>query len=465
MNVLLAFFSSFASIEQVEQVPVAHSTTDVSIWWVLPFVLLLAMIATGPLFYAHFWHKYYAHISITLALIVVSYYVWGMHNSFHVAETFIEYIQFISLLASLYFASSGIRILMRFSDTPLNNVLFLATGGVLANIIGTTGASMLLIRPYLELNDKRLKGYHVVFFIFIISNIGGGLTPIGDPPLFLGFLKGVPFFWMLQHNLWAWLFTMGALLLIFYAIDSSYVAKIKAFKPCAPKFTDRIVVAGSKNFGWLLIIIVSVFLDPSIFDWVPAIHLHGESISFIRELIMISVAFLAYRSSDKKILKANSFSFYPIMEVTFVFIGIFGTMIPALELVGAFAGSEEGKQYFTPTSVYWGTGMLSAFLDNAPTYLNFLTASLAPHGCLVNNSLDVVKYTEKIGPAYVQAISIAAVFFGAMTYIGNGPNFMVRSIAKEFGAPTPYFFNYISRYSVPILLPLLILVWVIFLLL
>ena len=465
MNLLLAFFSSFLSIEQVDQPAALHSPSDISIGWVLPFVILLAMIATGPLFYAQFWHKYYAHISVMLALVVISYYVFGIDNSIHVAETFFEYIQFISLLASLYFASSGIRILMRFSDTPLNNTLFLATGGILANVIGTTGASMLLIRPYLELNNRRLKNYHVVFFIFIVSNIGGALTPIGDPPLFLGFLKGIPFFWMIQHNLLAWLFTMGVILLVFYAIDSRYIIKIQNFKPCEPKVMDRILINGRKNFIWLAIVIAAVFLDPHVFDWVPSLHFHGEDVSFIREIIMISVAFLAYRTSDKDILKANSFSLYPIMEVAFVFIGIFGTMMPALELVSAFAGSKEGSQYFTPTSVYWGTGFLSAFLDNAPTYLNFLTASLAPHGCLINSSLDVIHYTKEIGPSYIQAISIAAVFFGAMTYIGNGPNFMVRSIAKDFGAPTPYFFKYISHFSVPILLPIFILVWVLFILL
>ena len=464
MNPFFTFFSSFLSIEQADQPSVLHGASDISIGWVLPFVILLAMIATGPLFYAKFWHKYYAHISITLSLIVVLYYVFGAHNSAHVAETFVEYIQFISLLASLYFASSGIRILMRFSDTPLNNTLFLAAGGVLANIIGTTGASMLLIRPYLELNDRRLKSYHVVFFIFIVSNVGGALTPIGDPPLFLGYLKGVPFFWMIHHNLPAWLFTMSAILLVFYMIDSRHVVGIQTFKPCEPKVTNRIVVKGQRNFVWLTIVIIAVFLDPHIFDWVPAVHFHGEKVSFIREMIMIGVAFLSYRTSDKEILQANSFSFYPIMEVAFVFIGIFGTMMPALELVSAFAASEEGRQYFTPTSVYWGTGFLSAFLDNAPTYLNFLTASLAPYGCLVNNSSDVIHYTESIrGSAYVQALSIAAVFFGAMTYIGNGPNFMVRSIAKEFGAPTPYFFSYIIRFSVPILLPIFTLVWLLFL--
>jgi Na+/H+ antiporter NhaD/arsenite permease-like protein len=231
------------------------------------------------------------------------------------------------------------------------------------------------------------------------------------------------------------------------------------------EFTNKVSIAGSVNFVWLLLIVGAVFLDPNVFDWVPAIHYHGQKFSFLREVIMLTVAFLSYRFADKELLKSNEFNFEPIKEVAFIFIGIFGTMMPALELVGNFAQSPAGVQLITHNTLYWGTGALSGFLDNAPTYLNFLAAGMASQGASINNIADVVKFAQDgfhDSALMLKAISVAAVFFGAFTYIGNGPNFMVKSIAEQVGIKMPSFFGYIIRYSIPILLPLFVLVWLIF---
>tara|TARA_R100000365_G_C2748670_1_gene81132 strand:- start:11414 stop:12100 length:687 start_codon:yes stop_codon:yes gene_type:complete len=222
---------------------------------------------------------------------------------------------------------------------------------------------------------------------------------------------------------------------------------------------------GLKNFGWLFIVICSVFLDPNVLDWVPAIHYDGQKFSFLREIIMLSVAFLSYRFADQRAIKGNEFNFEPIREVAFIFIGIFGTMMPALELVGDFAKSPEGAELITHNTLYWGTGILSGFLDNAPTYLNFLAAAMASEGASINNIQEVRQFAADGYPDssfQLMAIAIASVFFGAMTYIGNGPNFMVKSIAEQSGIKMPSFFGYIIRFSLPILLPILFLVWLVF---
>ena len=398
----------------------------------------------------------------------------------------------------LYFASSGIRISVNKSLIPRTNILFLIQGAILANFIGTTGASILLIRPYMSLNRKRIKPYHIIFFIFIVSNVGGALTPIGDPPLFLGFLKGVPFQWTLIHNFVPWCFTLALLLIVFFLIDEYHLLfekkKKTSFLNCTAqllcrvgksmseayketclmiskrKINVRIIIRGSRNVLALKIVILAVFIDPSIFDWVPSIHYHGEQISFIREIILMGVSFFCYKFSSKSILRSNRFSLFPIKEVTLIFIGIFGTMIPALELLDDFMKTEMGQSFCaTPSNLYWGTGLLSGLLDNAPTYLSFLTGAISCLGGCICNGADVVhfsqetyQFVESESIRYLRAISLAAVFFGAMTYIGNGPNFMVRSIAKQQEIPMPHFFAYIIRYSIPILLPIYVLVWLLF---
>ncbi|HBH21787.1 MAG TPA: citrate transporter [Cytophagales bacterium] len=432
-------------------------------WAVIPFVILLLMIATGPLFYEHFWHHNYPKIAIALAAIVVLYYIFALGDVSHPIHALFEYVQFIALLTGLFVASGGIQIDIDKKSTPMANVAILAIGAIIANIIGTTGASMLLIRPFIRLNENRIQAYHIVFFIFVISNVGGSLTPIGDPPLFLGFLKGVPFFWTLTHNVLAWAFAIVVLCAAFYWFDKRNKKLNILAEPHTP--TGKIELKGTKNFAWLAIVVIAVFLDPNVFEWVPAIHYHGQKFSFLREIIMLSAAYFSYKFANKDALKFNEFNFEPIREVAFIFIGIFGTMMPALELVGNFAKSPAGAQLISHNTLYWGTGLLSGFLDNAPTYLNFLAAAMASKGAEINNIEQVRQFAEggfEDSVLLLKSISIAAVFFGAFTYIGNGPNFMVKSIAEQVGIKMPSFFGYIIRYSIPVLLPLLIIVWIVF---
>ena len=434
-------------------------------WTVIPFVTLLLMIATGPLFYEHFWHQNYPKVAMALAAAVVLYYLFVLHNTHSPIHALAEYVQFIALLASLYIASGGIMINVDKRSTPFLNVVLLLIGAVISNLIGTTGASMLLIRPFIRLNKTRIKAYHIIFFIFIVSNIGGSLTPIGDPPLFLGFLKGVPFFWTLIHNFLPWMFGLTLLLITFYVFDKRNKSGVGLSEEDIT-YTNKIGITGKRNFLWLAVIIGSVFLDPNVLDWVPAIHYDGQKFSFLREIIMFSVAFFSFKLAKKEAIDGNAFSFEPIREVAFIFIGIFGTMMPALELVGGFAASPEGSKLISHNTLYWGTGLLSGFLDNAPTYINFLTAALAASGGSILNISDVMAFanggTFENSIIDLTAISVAAVFFGAFTYIGNGPNFMVKSIAEEIGIKMPSFFGYIIRFSIPFLLPLLLLVWLVF---
>lgn len=434
------------------------------IWSVFPFVLLLLMIATGPLFYEHFWHKSYPVIAVLLAITVVSYYLFGLHNVHSPIHAMAEYVQFIALLAALYVASGGIKIDVDKEAKPTTNVIILVIGAVIANIIGTTGASMLLIRPFIRLNRNRIKPYHIIFFIFIVSNVGGSLTPIGDPPLFLGFLKGVPFFWTLTNNFLPWIFAVVILALVFFLFDRGNKADY-SFGEDNPDYTNKITIVGQKNFIWLFVIVCSVFLDPNVLSWVPAINYEGQKFSFLREIIMLSCAFFSYKFASIDALRGNDFNFEPIREVAFIFVGIFGTMMPALEIVGNFAESPEGAQMITHNTLYWGTGLLSGVLDNAPTYINFLTAAMAAKGAEITNITEVVAFSQggyENSVIYLKAISIAAVFFGSMTYIGNSPNFMVKSIAEQVGIKMPSFFGYLIRYSIPILLPLFIIVWILF---
>ncbi len=448
--------------EELHEAAEAH--TSAPPWTVIPFVALLLMIATGPLFYEHFWHKNYPVVAVLLAALVVSYYLFVIHNQHGPVHALAEYMQFIALLSSLFIASGGILIKVDKKATPVVNATILLIGAVISNLIGTTGASMLLIRPYIRLNKDRIRAYHIVFFIFIVSNIGGSLTPIGDPPLFLGFLRGIPFFWTLVHNVEEWILATLVLTAIFFIINRRNRAETESEEE-EGVYTNKISLVGKRSFVWLTVIIVAVFIDPNKFDWVPGITYDGQQFSFVRELIMFTVAFLSYRFANKDALQGNEFSFEPIREVAFIFIGIFGTMMPALELVGDFAKSEAGAELITHNTLFWGTGLLSGFLDNAPTYLNFLAAAMASLGADVGNSADVVAFSNgefQDSILDLTAISIAAVFFGAMTYIGNGPNFMVKSIAEQIGIKMPSFFGYIIRYSIPFLLPVLIVIWLIF---
>ena len=439
-------------------------------WSVAPFVLLLLMIATGPLFFEHFWHKYYPVVAILLGLSVIGYYTISLHDTDSVIHSLAEYVQFIALLSGLFVASGGIMINVDKEGKPFTNVVLLVIGAVLANIVGTTGASMLLIRPFIRLNKDRIKAYHIIFFIFMVSNVGGALTPIGDPPLFLGFLKGVPFAWTVVHDFVPWVFAITILAAVFFVFDS----KNKSDYDGTPNtYTGKISITGGKNFIWIALVIGAVFLDPNVFSWVPSIdvELHHQmvKISYLREIIMLSIACLSYFFANPEALKGNEFEFEPIKEVAFIFIGIFFTMIPALQLVGAFAKTPEGSEMISINTLYWFTGALSGVLDNAPTYVNFLTAAISVEGGDIGMLSDVKDYAagaERLGGKEsilnLTAISIASVFFGAMTYIGNAPNFMVKSIAEQVGVKMPAFVQYVVKYSLPILLPILLLVWVVF---
>ncbi len=441
----------------------AESTHSPAILSVVPFIVLLLMIATGPIFFEHFWHRYYKLIAPALGLLTLAYYLIALPEAHEPAHALSEYASFIALLAPLYIASGGILIQIDREGTPLANLSLLIIGALIANVIGTTGASMLLIRPYIRLNRDRLKPYHIIFFIFMVSNIGGSLTPVGDPPLFLGFLKGVPFFWTFVHVIPAWLFALTLLSAIFYLFDVRNRSDLDRVETV---YSGRVVLRGTRSFFWLGIIVGAVFLDPNVFDWVPAIESHGTQYSFLREIIQLSAGVASYITADKAALRGNEFTFEPINEVIFLFIGIFFAMMPALQLIGAFASSPAGQQFFSLDMMYWATGSLSGFLDNAPTYLNFLSAAMAKFNLDVSQVADVRTFASgaqaTITEDYLRAISVAAVFFGAFTYIGNGPNFMVKSIAEERGVDMPSFFGYIIRYSLIILAPVLFLTWLIF---
>lgn len=429
-----------------------------AMWLVIPFASLLLLIAIGPLFFAHFWHKYYKVIAVIIGALVGGYYLIVKQQPIIVAETFAEYASFICLLFALYVAAGGIYVFADFESKAKVNIVFLLIGAILTNFIGTTGASVLLIRPFMRVNRYRLKPYHIVFFIFFVSNLGGLLTPIGDPPLFMGFLKGIPFFWTLQHLVSPWLVAMVLLSVIFYFFEKRNTQLDDV--DVSAHFTNKIIINGKQNFIWLALIIGSVFIDPNVIDGIPFIDMHGKKVSFIREIIQLIIAFVAYKKANKHALQSNEFDFEPIKEVAFLFFGIFLAMIPALQLLES-AGSSIAEP-LSHAVIYWAAGFFSSVLDNAPTYVNFLALSLSMFGLSVNNINDIHTFIASNKVIYLEAISVGSVFFGALTYIGNGPNFMVKAIAEQQGVKMPGFFQYIAKYSIPILLPVLLVVWLLF---
>ncbi len=436
------------------------------LWLALPFVILLVMIATGPLFYHRFWERHYPKLSLGFGLVVAAYYAFLMEQGTSLlVRTLEEYLSFIALISSLFVVSGGILIRINRRGTPLTNSLLLLFGAAISNIIGTTGASMLLIRPFMRMNEGRLKAFHIVFFIFMVSNIGGALTPVGDPPLFLGFLKGVPFFWVFQKLWLPWLLTLCALLLLFLVLDArSGSGELKEVEA-----NGGVSVRGKRNFFYLALIIGAVFLDPAVIQGFPSLQERFHLPFGIRELMMFGAAFAAYKTANHDALKGNAFNFEPLREVAFLFIGIFATMIPALALIAFYAETHAAE--FSLSRFYWMTGVLSGVLDNAPTYMNFLAAASGKFGLAITSPAAVKAFAGGIASPvpgdsssalYLMAISIASVFFGAMSYIGNAPNFMVKNIASQAGADVPDFLQYIWKYSLPILLPLFILLWLLF---
>lgn len=411
--------------------------------WVLPFVMLLAGIAVLPLMAKHWWEKNFIFVSTAASLLVVFRYIFLLNNTQPLVYTGLEYFSFIVLIGSLFVVSGGIHINVKGEATPGVNSLFLLVGAILANFLGTTGASMVLIRPWIRMNKYRLSAHHIVFFIFIISNVGGGLTPIGDPPLFLGFLEGVPFFWVLK-NVWPiWLLVVVALVGIFLIIDTLNFQRAPVNIRKKETAHEEWKFNGMPNLIFLAMIIGAVFVD------------HPR---FLREGAMILAAILSYCTTPKAVHESNDFNFGPIKEVAILFAGIFMTMIPALAWLEKHA-AQLGIN--SPGQFFWGSGVLSSVLDNAPTYLNFLSAAkgLPGAGVVTHGNFSAFLLNKA---DYIRAISVGSVFFGAVTYIGNGPNFLVKAIADQAKAKTPSFFGYFFRYSLPILIPIFFVVWVIF---
>jgi Na+/H+ antiporter NhaD/arsenite permease-like protein len=462
-------------------------------WMVAPFVGLLAAIALAPLFFANWWGRHFVKVTFGLAAITLVYYFVGLRAHERVLHTGMEYLSFICLVGSLFVVSGGIHINVKGEAKPFVNVLFLLIGAFIANVLGTTGASMLLIRPWLRMNKYRLTAHHVVFFIFIVSNVGGSLTPVGDPPLFLGYLKGVPFWWMAKNCWQIWLTGVGILLATFYVVDR--LNFVRAPREVRQRETahEEWRFTGLPNLFWLAVVLSAVLVNRP---------------PFLREALMLVAAAASYFTTKKSVHESNDFNFLPIREVAILFAGIFATMMPALDWLQANT-SQFGQP--GPGLFYWGSGALSSVLDNAPTYLSFLSAEygafISPEGvsavvayvkshgadlsaaqgpytnqicqviailqthepkALLDGSItdEQVKMAIVLGtPLYVkclQAISIGSVFFGANTYIGNGPNFMVKAIADQQKAHTPTFLGYVFKFTLPFMLPMLLVVWFIF---
>lgn len=406
-----------------------------SMGWIIPFALLLLSIALLPLLAPHFWEKNRnrAIVCFTLAAPTAVLLILRDPNAlYHSAE---EYFSFIALLGSLFVISGGILFDTNLKARASTNTAILAIGTFLASLIGTTGASMLLIRPLLKMNQNRKTVKHLpIFFIFTVSNIGGLLTPIGDPPLFLGFLRGVPFFWTLKlFPIWVLLSVI--LLVMFYFVDRYFLSKENLITQKTQSQEPRYIkLRGGLNFILLAGVVAGVFLPTP-----------------YREFYMLGLAILSLIITKKEVRKANHFTYHPIIEVAVLFAGIFVAMVPALEILKANApsfGLQEPYQFF------WLTGILSAFLDNAPTYLTFFSMAQG----LEMPGPTIVGVTEPI----LYAISAGAVLMGALSYIGNGPNFMVKAISDELDIETPSFFGYLA-YSFAILGPLFILVSFLFL--
>jgi Na+/H+ antiporter NhaD/arsenite permease-like protein len=408
------------------------------IWSIVFFISLLLCIAVFPLINSEWWGKKYGYVSLALAIpaaILVLFQDWLL--LYHVI---LEYISFIILLGSLFIISGGIVIKIGARGAPKLNLLLLFAGAIFASIIGTTGASMVLIRPLIRANKWRKQIIHIfIFFIFIVSNIGGLLTPLGDPPLFLGFLRGVPFFWTLKLIPF-WLFAVLILLALFFVIDKHFMKKesqedyLKTLDHMPEK---KFEIKGTINLLFLLMVIGAFFIPP-----------------IFREAVMIIASGLSVYFTHVTLREENAFTYHPIIEVAILFAGIFVTMVPVLKLLeinGSRLGLTEPWQFF------WASGSLSSFLDNAPTYMVFFTASqsVATAKGIVDNLIMGVP------EIYLRAVSVGAVFMGANSYIGNGPNFMVKAICEENEINMPSFFGYMA-WSMAILVPLFILMTFIF---
>ena len=443
--------------------------TVLPLWSIIPFVGILLSIALGPLVAPKFWHHHFPKVSAFWAILfaipfVIAYGSPALHEIFHIY--LIDYIPFIVLLWALFTVSGGILVEGKIKGKPVTNLVMLIIGTVIASWIGTTGASMVLIRPLLRANAGRKNKMHIViFFIFLVSNIGGSLTPLGDPPLFLGFLHSVPFFW--TFNLLSEMaFVVVILMAVFFVMDTIiYNRDLKAGNIEEDNSTNGpIRIKGLHNIIFLLGIIGGVLMSGLLhLGEVTVLGVHMTIQSILRDVILICMGLLSLKTTSKEIRDGNEFSWFPIQEVAYLFAGIFMCIIPALAMLKA---GTEGHLAFIihavkePWHYFWITGSLSSFLDNAPTYLTFLNTSLGNFFAGMPEKEAVAKLIAEQS-VYLKAISTGAVFMGANTYIGNAPNFMVRSIAEESGLKMPSFFGYMA-WSVLILVPTFILVTFVF---
>ncbi len=438
-----------------------------SLWWALPFVGILLCIATGPLLYPHVWEHHYGKFTAfwTALVVVPMLAMFGLHASLEAVlhTLLLEYVSFIVLLFALFTISGGILVAGNIHGTPLTNAGLLLIGSVLASIIGTTGASMVMIRPIIRANDNRPFNAHViVFFIFLVSNIGGSLTPLGDPPLFIGFLRGIDFFWTTSHLLTETLVTGGIVLAAFLALDT-YLHRREAGLPKIkdPTPDKKVRLRGLANVPLLVGVIAAILISGT---WRPgvAFTVAGVAVEWqnlLRDIAILALAFVSLAISRKEYRVANGFNWGPIKEVAKLFLGIFICIIPVIAILragvdGAFAplvslvthadGTPNDLAYF------WLTGILSSLLDNAPTYLVFFEMAGGDPQHLMGEMASTLA-----------AISSGAVFMGANTYIGNAPNFMVYAIARESGVRMPSFFGYML-WSGAVLIPTFLLVGFVF---
>ena len=417
-----------------------HDTIAPNPWMILPFAVLLIAMAVAPLLAHEWWERHYAKVALGLGAITLGYSLFILHDLPRVLEMAHDYFSFIVLVGSLFVVSGGIHISVQREATPWVNVVLLLVGAVLANFLGTTGAAMLLVRPWIRLNKHRIAAYHVVFFTFIVANVGGCLTPIGDPPLFLGYLEGVPFWWPLQHCWPMWATGVCFLLTIFYILDRLNFARARQEIPHAEPAHETWKIAGLPNLLMVGTIMGAVFVSHPL---------------FLREALMLTAAAGSYFTTPKSVHASNNFNFHPVREVAILFAGIFSTMMPALDWLNQNAHKFFGP-HPDPGIFFWGTGTLSAVLDNAPTYLGFL------------NVLSGLTGAQEIGELLSQnslcltAISVGAVFFGAATYIGNVPNFMIKAIAQQEKIRVPGFLGFVFKFTLPFLVPALVIVWLLY---
>ena len=432
------------------------------LWSALPFIGMLLSIALAPTLAPRFWHHNYPKVALFWALSFIAPFValfrgHALHEVVHIFV--VDYVPFLVILIGLYSVTGGIVIRGRLAGTPLVNCGFLLVGAALASWIGTTGASALLIRPLLRANELRRNRAHVVvFFIFLVANIGGCLTPLGDPPLFLGFLRGVPFFWTLR--LLPELLVVGGLVLAtFFVVDSVMHRREIARGAIAhvPSTEPRgLEIDGVWNFALLAGIVVAV-LGSGLWTSgsLDLAGIHVDISGLIRDAVILGLAAVSMTLTPKARRTENNFSWEPVREVAILFAGIFATIIPALAMLNAGEKGAFGPLVglaSTPARMFWLTGILSSFLDNAPTYLAFFTLGLGRSYAELDPSAGVARLIVERVPE-LAAISAGAVFMGACTYIGNAPNFMVKSIAEESGVEMPSFFGYIFKWTLPVLVP------------